>query len=78
MFQQIFDTAELVDEFGCGFSAHTGTTRNIVGRVSHQSENINDLHRRRDVEFPGDLFYPHDFKILVSEFRTVHLDPLVD
>ena len=43
---------------------------------SHDAQLL--LGRRRDVEFFGDLFYPHDFKILVSEFRTVHLDPLVD
>ena len=37
-FDKLFDAAELCDELGGGFFAHTRTSGNVVGSVAHESE----------------------------------------
>ena len=41
--QQILDAAELGYQFLCRFLSHTRASWNVVGRISHKSEHIDDL-----------------------------------
>ena len=74
MLQQVFDTAELVNQFGCRFFSHTRTSWNVVRLVAHQAKHVDDLGCGGDVELLCHLFHTHDFEILVTGFRAVHPD----
>ena len=43
MFQHVLHRTKLLDEFGGSLLAHTGTTGEIVGRVAHQCQQVDDL-----------------------------------
>ena len=70
--KQILDAAELGYQFLCRFFSHTRASRNVVGRISHESEHVDDLQRRLDVELGLDFFHSHHFKIFVTVFGAIH------
>ena len=70
--QQILDAAELGYQFLCCFLSHTWAPRNVVGCISHESEHVDDLQRRLDVELGLDFFHPHYFEIFVAVFGAIH------
>ena len=71
MGKQVFDAAEFRYQFLRGFLAHARTAGDIVGRVSHQSQHIDDLLGGPDIEFGFYLLDAHDFKS-AAMFGTVH------
>ena len=73
MGQQIFDAAKVGDEFhGCLF-AHTGTARNVVGAVAHESQDIDYLLGRIDAVF-GLYFVGAQYLEIAAELGAIHED----
>ena len=70
--QQVLDASELGNQLLCGFLSHTRTSWYVVRGVPHQTEHINHLQRRFDVELGFDLLNAHYLKFLVSVFGTIH------
>ena len=69
--KQVFDTAEFRYQFLCGFLSHARTAGDIVGRVSHQSQHIDDLLCGLNIEFGFYLLDAHDLKS-AAMFGAVH------
>ena len=46
----------------CRFLSHARTAGNVVGTIAHQSQHINDLCGRLDIEFCLYFFYAHHLK----------------
>ena len=74
MLQHLLDASELSDEFLRRFLADARTAGNVVGRVSHQTEHVDDLRGRVNIELSLDGIYPHDLKFMVAVFGAVHED----
>ena len=72
MGQQAFDASELRNQFlRCLFS-YAGTSWNVVSRVAHQPEHVDDLCGRFDIEFLLNFIDSHDVEVLVAVFRAIH------
>ena len=70
--QQIFNGAELLNEFFRRFRTHAGAAGNVVGRVAHQSEQVNHLNRVGQTVLLLHLFHAHDFIFTgIVDFRAV-------
>ena len=61
MSQKIVDVAKLLDEFHGGFLANARTAREIVRRVAHQRQKVDDLVGIFDAIFRANLLRPHFF-----------------
>ena len=70
--QEVIDTSELVDEFYGGLLTDTGASGEVVGAVSHQGEQVNDLCRGGDAVL---LFYflLTDDVVSATMTGTVHI-----
>ncbi len=48
MLQQVLDGAVLLDEFLGGLGSHTGAAGDVVGRVAHETQDVDQLGGRLD------------------------------
>ena len=75
--QQFINRIEVVDEFGGSFFSHTRTAGEIVGRVAHQCQEVDDLKWGSDTIFITHLLGTHHL-ITASMTRTVDAHPVCD
>ena len=54
--QQLIDAAKFINEFGGCFLTNSWTAREVVGRVAHQGQQVNDGHGGGDIVFLAYLF----------------------
>ena len=76
--QDVFEGSVLSEELGGGFLADSGDSGNVVDRVAHQSQDIDDLIHPLNAPLFADLGGPHHFGGLASAGRLVHLDSVGD
>ena len=76
--EKIFDGAKLRNEFLRRFLPHPGTTRNVVGRVAHESEQVNHLQGRREGIFLAHLFHAEHLHRRTAMPRAAHLHMLAN
>ena len=72
MFQQVLDAAEFGNQFLSCFFSYSRAPRNVIGRVAHQSQHIDDLQGGCNRELGFHFFYTHNFEFFVTVFGTVH------
>jgi len=71
LLQEVFNAAILSDQFRGSLRADTRNTRDIVGCVTHQSEDIDQLPRLFDAPSPTDVLGPEDFGIASHASRAI-------
>ena len=71
--KQIVDAAKLVDEFCGRLLAHTRAPREVVGRVAHKCQEVDDLRWGSDTVFFLNLTFT-DFVVATAVSRPVHID----
>ena len=70
--QQILDAAELLDELLCRLLAHSRTARDVVHRIAHQSEHVDDLQGRLQSPLPLHFLHSEYLCLVASAHgRTV-------
>ena len=72
--EQFIDAAKFGDEFHRRFLPHAGTTGNVVRRVAHQSEQVDDLSRRCHAIFFVHLLFTHHLGRFAARAGAYHLD----
>ena len=71
MGKQVFDAAEFSHQLLCGFLSHARTAGDVIGRVAHQSQHVDDLLCGLDIELRFYLLDAHDFES-AAVFGAVH------
>ena len=74
---EFIHTTELVDEFHGGLLTYTGAAREIVSRVAHECQEVDDLKWGRDVILFRYLLWSHYF-IASSVAWTIDVDVVAD
>ena len=69
MVEHVLHVAELIYEFRCCFLTHARTSREVVGRVAHESQKVDDLEWGADGIFLANLRRSH-FLVAASVART--------
>ena len=72
--EQVVDAAKLVYQFHGGLFAHAGTARNVVGRVAHESEQVDHLFRFGNSVFRSHLLFAPNVVARATETGTIHID----
>ena len=78
MGKEVLNVAKLCNQFLCRLFSNARTSRNIVGSISHQSQQVDDLQRRLNGILVLDFFDTHDFESLVVVSGAVHEYVLAD
>ena len=73
--QQVLDAAELGDEFLCRLLAYARTAGDVVRRVAHQAQHVDDLQGGLDVELRLDFLRAHHLEA-ARVLGAVHEDVL--
>ena len=60
--EQVIDRAELLQQFDGGLLPHSGTTRDVVGGIAHERQQVDDLTLVAQSVLLADLFRSHLFK----------------
>ena len=76
--EQVVDAAELVYQFHGGFFAHAGTTRNVVGRITHESEQVDHLFRFGNSVFTDHFLFAPNIVARATETGTIHEHVVTD
>ena len=76
--QQVLDRSELVYQFYGRLLPYPRTPRNVVGRIPHQAQEVDDLKLVFNPVFIAYFFHSHDFERSVAGLRFVHIDMFVD
>ena len=74
----IFQGSEFRQQLGRRLLAHTGDAGDIVHRITHQSQYIDDLAHLLYPPFGADLCRPEDLEITALVGRLVYLDAVAD
>ena len=61
VFEKVVDASELVNEFHGSLLTDTGTPWEVVGRVAHQRQQVNNLICRGDTIFLANFLWTHFF-----------------
>ena len=78
MGKEVLNVAKLCNQFLCRLFSNARTSRNIVGSISHQSQQVDDLQRRLNGILVLDFFDTHDLESLVVVSGAVHEYILAD
>ena len=73
--QQVLDAAEFLNELLCSFLPYPRTAGNVIDRIAHQSQHIDDLQRR--LQSPLLLHFLNAENlcfVALADRRTIHLD----
>ena len=72
MFEQVFNTSEALNQSGGRFRSHARTARYVIGRITHQSQVVDDLFRIRQSIFLANLFHTQNFPRRIAVARSLH------
>ena len=72
MFEQVFNTSEALNQSSGRFRSHARTTRYVIGRITHQSQVVDDLFRIRQPIFLANLFHAQNLPRRIAVSRSLH------
>ena len=72
MFEQVFNTSEALNQSGGRFRSHARTARYVIGRITHQSQVVDDLFRIRQPIFLANLFHTQYLPRRIAVARSLH------
>ena len=72
MFEQVFNTSEALNQSSGRFGAHARTTRYVIGRITHQSQVVDDLFRICQPIFLANLFHAQNFPRRIAVSGPLH------